>query len=132
MSRREGTCPQGSTSYLTNNNQASGWGAPWRAQNLLEFQLPGELILSLLQLLPLLDVFFLEVMDLCLHCLKLGEELEPRGEADEEGGPPGNELSLSPQVSRRLCLAWLLLYLFEFFGLDVHLLLQRAVGLFKF
>lgn len=56
----------------------SKWlGAPWRAQNLLELQLPGELILSLLQLLPLFDVLFLEVMDLCLHRLELGEELEP-------------------------------------------------------
>lgn len=55
---------------------------------MLEFQLPGELILGLLQLLPLLDVLFLEVMDLCLDCLKLREQL------------------------------------FEFLGLDVHLLLQ--------
>lgn len=81
----------------------SKWlGAPWRAQNLLEFQLPGELILGLLQLLALLDVLLLEVMDLCLHCLQLGEELEPRGEADGEGGPPDNELSLPPSLKTPL------------------------------
>lgn len=95
---------------------------PWKAQHLLEFQLPGELILSLLQLLTLLDVLFLEVMDLCLHCLKLGEELEPKREADE-GDPPNNRLLPFP-ISRHLCLSLFLLYLFEFFGLDVHLLLQ--------
>lgn len=131
MSWREGTLSPGKY-FLLNNNPASGRGAPWRAQNLLEFQLPGELILSLLQLLPFLDVFLLEVMDLCLHCLKLGEELEPRGEADEGGWPSRQRALPFPQVSRHLCLAWFLLYLFEFFGLDVHLLLQRAVGLFKF
>lgn len=58
-------------------------GVPWKVQDLLEFQLPGKLILSLLQLLSLLDVLFLEVMDLCLDCLKLREELETTGEAAE-------------------------------------------------
>lgn len=69
---------------------------PWKAQNLLKFQLPGELILSLFQLLTFLDVLFLEVMDLCFHCLKLGEELEPKGEAGEEGTLQTTEFSLSP------------------------------------
>lgn len=56
-------------------------GTPWKVQDLLEFQLPGKLILGLLQLLSLLDMLFLEVMDLCLDCLKLREELETTGEA---------------------------------------------------
>lgn len=99
-------------------------GEPWKAQTLLEFQLPGELILCLFQLLPLLDVLFLEVMDLCLHCLKLGEELEPTGEAGERGSPLDNRVLPLPQASRHLCLASFLSYLFELLGLDVHLLLQ--------
>lgn len=120
----QGPCSQKSVSTLTNNHPQSGWGCHWKAQHLLEFQLPSKLILSLLQLLTLLDVLFLEVMDLCLHRLKLGEELEPRREADEEGDRPDNRLLPFPQVSRHLCLSLFLLYLFEFFGLDVHLLLQ--------
>lgn len=96
---------------------------PWKVLHLLELQLPGELVLCLLQLLALLDVLFLEVMDLGLHCLKLGEELGPGGEAGEESPFQRTKAPL-PQVSRRLDLALFLSYLFEFFGLDVHLLLQ--------
>lgn len=53
----------------------------WRdpARHSLELELPGELILGLLQLLALLDVLFLEVVDLSLHSLELGKELQ-RGE----------------------------------------------------
>lgn len=93
---RQVPCPQRSVSYLTNKQPPKWLGVPWKAQHLLEFQLPGELILSLLQLLTLLDVLFLEVMDLCLHRLKLGEELEPRREEDEEGDPPNNRLLSFP------------------------------------
>lgn len=92
--RRRNT--QESVSYLKNNNPSEWRGVPWKAPNLLEFQLPGELILSLLQLLTLLDVLFLEIMDLCFHRLKLGEELEPKGEAGEEGTLQTTEFSLSP------------------------------------
>lgn len=60
----------------------------------LELKLPGELVLCLLQLLALLDVLFLQIVDLSLHSLELGKEL------------------------------------FELFGLDVYLLLQRGVSLF--
>lgn len=68
--------------------------------HLLELQLPGELVLCLLQLLALLDVLFLEVMNLSLHRLKLGEELEARAEAGEEGLPEdqGSPLHLSPKA----------------------------------
>lgn len=46
--------------------------------SILEFEVPGELILGLFQLLPLIDVFFLDVLDFCLHCLQLSKELEDR------------------------------------------------------
>lgn len=96
---------------------------PRKAQDLLEFQLPGELILGLLQLLPLLDVLFLEVMDLCLDCLKLREELETTGEVAEPGSPLDNRVHSAPHLKEPLPASFLS-YLFEFLGLDVHLLLQ--------
>lgn len=55
-----------------------GWQDPADSYS-LELKLPGELILRLLQLLALLDVFFLQVVDLSLHSLELGKELEPGG-----------------------------------------------------
>lgn len=42
---------------------------------LLELELPGLLVLRLLQVLPHADVFIMLVLDLCLHRLQLGVEL---------------------------------------------------------
>lgn len=56
-----------------------GWQDPADRYS-LELKLPGELVLRLLQLLALLDVFFLQVVDLSLHSLELGKELEPGGQ----------------------------------------------------
>lgn len=43
---------------------------------LLELQVPGQLVLGLLQLLPVLDVGLLDVVDLGLHRLQLGKQLQ--------------------------------------------------------
>lgn len=56
---------------------------------LLELELPGLLILRLLQVLPHADVLIMLVLDLCLHRLQLGVELRGdrrRSEATQGGG----------------------------------------------
>lgn len=39
------------------------------AGSILEFEIPGQLVLGLLQLLSLLDVQLLDFIDLSFHCL---------------------------------------------------------------
>ncbi len=46
--------------------------------DILKFEFSGQLILRLLQLLPVFDVFILGVLNLCLHRLQLGKELHER------------------------------------------------------
>lgn len=56
---------------------------------LLQLELPGLLILRLLQVLPHADVLVMLVLDLCLHRLQLGVELRGdrrRSEATRCGG----------------------------------------------
>lgn len=49
----------------------------WQQRHgLLELEVPGELVLGLLQLLPVLDVGLLDVVDLGLHRLQLGKQLQ--------------------------------------------------------
>lgn len=56
-------------------------------QDILEFEVPGELVQVLFQLLAVVDVYLLEVLDFCLNCLQLGKQLEDR-EGERKPGLP--------------------------------------------
>lgn len=63
------------------NPLGSSWQQEAKGRDSLELQFPGQFILGLFQLLALLDVLLLEVVDLCLHRLQLGKELQQTSRA---------------------------------------------------
>jgi len=72
--------------------------SPSSTDSVLELEVPGELVLGLLQLLPLVDVRLLDVVDLGLHGLQLGKQLEDERRR-QEAGFNAREESRSVQIS---------------------------------
>lgn len=73
-----------------------------RGGALLELELPGLLVLRLLQVLPHADVLIVLVLNLCLHRLQLGVELRGDGRGSEAARCGGGTVTRPGPHARRL------------------------------
>lgn len=76
--------------------------------SLLELQVPGQLVLGLLQVLPVLDVDLLDVVDLGLHRLQFGKQLQ-EAETRQGAAAWSNQSTISTIGMNQILLLWVCL-----------------------